>query len=123
MDDIRGMRRGERPDDLHRVIDRAIDRHRHIVRQTAQRHAIDEFHHNEIAVVDGIDIVDRDDVRVVQGRGGSRFLGEAPLALGTLRAGVQDLDRDLPTQTVVVGFVDDAHAAASDFASDQIARG
>ena len=59
---------------------------------------------------------------MVQGGGGARFPREAVFS-GMLRPRVQNLDRDLATQAVVVGLVDDAHPAASEFASDNVARG
>ena len=53
----------------------------------------------------------------------ARFLREAVLSSGILSAGVKDLDGDLATEAFIFGLVDDAHAPASEFAPDDVARG
>ena len=63
--------------------------------QRVERHAIDELHRDERRAVVLVDLVDGDDVRVVERRGGARFLDEAARPSGSAgRLGRQDLDRD-----------------------------
>ena len=65
------------------------------------------------------DVVDRDDVGVVQGRGGSRFLQEAPGALGIgHHLGAQQLDGHRSPEARVAGAVEHAHAAFAELARD-----
>ncbi len=72
-----------------------------------------------VALVDG---VDRDDVRVAERRGGSRFAFEAldhPLSHREQRRR-EHLDRHLAIQCQIVGEVDGGHAATSDFDQDLV---
>jgi hypothetical protein len=63
--------------------------------------------------------VDRHDVRVVQASGSLRLELKPPLLLRVDRGRErQDLQRHAPAQGDLLGFVDDAHAAAADFADD-----
>ena len=41
------------------------------------------LHHDEVEAIDGLDLVNGDDVRMIEGRGGVRFLHEAatPIAV------------------------------------------
>src|SRR5262245_18804959 len=89
----------------------------------AERHAIDKLHHDEVAVVCGVDVVDGDDVRVVQRRRRARFLGEAALSLRASWTGLQDFDRDFAPKAFVLRLVDDAHTAVSKFATDDVTGG
>ena len=61
------------------------------------------------------DVIDRDDVRMVQGGSGSRFLDETLSALAVDRSFIpEQLDRDGPSETGVNGAIDDPHAALTD---------
>jgi hypothetical protein len=53
----------------------------------------------------------------------ARFLREAMLSCGILQTRVKDFDGNLATETLILGFVNDAHAPASEFAPDDVARG
>ena len=81
--------------------------------QLAQRLALDELHRHVAQRVGAADVVDRDDVGVIEGRGGARLLFEAvqSSAVSPPRDGGQDLERDLAVQTQVEGAVDLAHAS------------
>ena len=103
MHDVGSMRRRERAGDLNGVIDRPVDGHRTIVRDAAQGHSFDQLHHDEVALVRRVDIVDGDDVGVVQRGSGPCFLSEAAPAFRTLRAGVQHLDRHFAAKALIVG--------------------
>src|SRR5262245_65238248 len=89
----------------------------------AERHAIDKLHHDEVAIVRRVDVVDGDDVRVVQRRRRTRFLGEAALSLRARGTGLQDFDRDLAPKAFVLRLVDDAHTTVSEFATDDVTGG
>ena len=52
--------------------------------KTAQRHAFDQLHHDEVTVVSGVDVVDGDDVRMIQSGRRARFLREAMLSAAVL---------------------------------------
>ena len=65
------------------------------------------------------DVVDRHDVRMLQVSGRLRLVLETLQLLGVQRRGErQDLQGHAPPQGVLLGLVDDAHAAAADFAED-----
>ena len=68
------------------------------------------------------DFVDHDDVRVLELRGSGGLGGEPP-AIGAARQGaVQDeFDGDGAVEARLPRLVDDAHAAAGDFAEDFVA--
>jgi len=85
--------------------------------------AVDVLHRDEVDAVHVVDIVYGDDVRVVERRGGSRFVHEAPPALG-IGNGVrrQHLDCNDAVQMRVAGLVHDAHAALAQFFEHGIMR-
>ncbi len=69
------------------------------------------------------DLVDRADVRMIERR------RRAGLAMEALHRAVvageilrQELERDVPAETQVLGVVDDAHSPAAKFAEDAIVR-
>ncbi len=90
----------------------------------AQRHAGDELHRDEHAlVVESSDIEHRDHVRVREPRERLR-LAEHPRALIFARgapAGLEQLDRDLAIELGVVGAVDHAHAARAEDVEHEVA--
>ena len=67
------------------------------------------------------DLVDRDQVRMVQARGGAGLVGESrePLGVAGERFG-QHLQRDGAVELDVLGAIDLAHAAASEQRPDPI---
>jgi len=61
--------------------------------------------------------VDGADVGVIQGGSGARFALEAFEELGVLRhISGEKFEGDLASEAGVVGFIDDAHTAAAQFA-------
>jgi hypothetical protein len=81
------------------------------------------LHGDEDGAVGFTRIVNRDDVGVVQGRGGFGFLYEAQPVLGVgVSVGRQDLDGDQTIQVRVTGFVDFAHAALAQLLDDAVVR-
>src|SRR5262245_48472403 len=89
----------------------------------AERHAVDQLHHDEVAVVCAVDVVNGDDVRVVQRRSRARFLGETAFSFRAGRTRLQDFNRDFATEAFILRLVDNAHAAASKFATHDVACG
>ena len=89
--------------------------------QLAQRAALDELHGDVAHAVVGADVEERDDVGVVERRGGARLLLEARATLGIGRdSGRQDLDRDLAPEPRVAGAEHLAHASRTDGSHDLI---
>ena len=99
--------------------------------QLAQRHAVDELHHDvghdDASTVVGLQgvlagVVDGDDVGVVQ-RGGRLGLTAKARLEGRVagEVGAQDLDRDPAPQAQVACLVDLGHAPAADDLADLVA--
>jgi transposase InsO family protein len=69
--------------------------------------AADVLHHDEVVAIHRPGLVNRDDVRVIEGRGGLRFLHEAPTAVlvrQTVRG--QYFYRDFAIQTRIARAID-----------------
>ena len=80
--------------------------------QVLEARALDEAHRDEEAPVVVAGAVDRDDVRVLEARGGERLAHEELAQVGRRRrARADQLQRDGAPELGVVGAVDDAHAA------------
>ena len=94
-DDIEALREGERvtaPDQFREV------------------GALDELH-GDVEVLAGVtEVVDRDDIRVLEGAGGPRLAHE-PLAQHGIAGDdcAHDLDGQVAVEDRVVGAIDDAH--------------
>ena len=79
-------------------------------------------HHDvQLAVGGLVDLVDRADVRVIEGGGGLRLL-EEPLFRRSVPRQVwgEHLDRDLTVEARVLGQVDDAHPALAELRADRV---
>jgi hypothetical protein len=76
MNDACGVRFGERIRDLDRVLQRIGQLHAFPRDQLGQRLAGYLLHGDQVRAIDFVDVVDRNDVRVVQGGGGSGFLNK-----------------------------------------------
>jgi hypothetical protein len=65
--------------------------------------------------------MDRADIVVVQGRGGFRFVDEAPV-LFVVRAkmGCEEFQNDKAVEAQVPGLVDNAHASTSEVLEDHV---
>ena len=81
VDDARAVRGRKGARDLHGDVERLGKRQRLAVHEPPQRRAFDELRGHEAALVPLADLVDRDDVRVVEGGGGERLLPEPAHAL------------------------------------------
>ena len=81
--------------------------------------AVDKLHRNEVHPLDLAELIDRHDIRVVQGRRGMRFVAKS----GDLRVGAQAavpdrLECDDSIQTDLSRFVDDSHSALRDLGEE-----
>ena len=82
----------------------------------AERQALDVIHREEVLAFGEADFVNRDDVRVLQARGGGGFGAEAlDEILSRQRPGQEHLHRDDAVQAHLPRSIDDAHPAARDF--------
>ena len=81
--------------------------------------AIEKFHGDEGAAFGFADVVDGADVGVIEGGGGLRFALETGerLRIGGDVFG-EEFECDEAMEAGVFGFVDDAHAAATEFVGD-----
>jgi len=67
------------------------------------------------------EIVDGQDVRVVQGRSGARFVEEPLATLGVVgELGRQHLHRELPPQRRILGEIDAPHPALAERSEDAV---
>ena len=86
-----------------------------------ERRAVDILERDEIDAVDRINLVNRDDVRVIEGRGRFGFADEPPRAVRVAgRVRPKHLERDHPIQAGIERAVDHAHAAAPERREDAV---
>ncbi len=85
-----------------------------------ERLAADELHRDEVQAGVAVDLVDRDDVRMVEGGRRLGFAGEAFAAEGVGEPFGEDLQGDVAIEAGVAGAPDDAHAAFSGLFDDQV---
>ena len=115
VDDTGAVRGREGARDLHGDVERLGERERFAVHEEPQCRALDELRGHEAALVPRADLVDRDDVRVVEGGGGQSFLAEPAHALLAVReTSGQQLDGDAAVEALVVREEDLTHAAPAD---------
>jgi hypothetical protein len=84
----------------------------------AQGLALDVLHGEVDLAVVLADLVDLDDVGVGQAGEGLGLAAAAGADVGVVAAGEDEFDCDLAVELLVVGGVDDAHAAGADAAED-----
>lgn len=111
VDDPLPVRRVEGVGDLGAEIEDRRFRHRARREERLERLPLEQFHGEEALSFVLAEIVDRADVWMVQRRGSARLPFE-PLdrarIVGQLRG--QELQRDVPAQSQILGAIDDAHA-------------
>ena len=84
------------------------------------REAVDELHDDEEGVLVGVEVVDADDTRVIEGGDGRRLALETVPELRVLGVAVaQDLDRDRYLEAGVETAIDDAHRATPELLGDR----
>ena len=123
MDDAARVRRRERAGDLDGIVERRGNRQRPLRQQPIERRAVHQLHRDEGRPRVLADLVDGDDVRMVQRRGGLRLADEAAMPLGVRRRfRRQHLDRNRTPEPRIDGAVNDTHPAAADFSLDPVVR-
>src|SRR4029078_998094 len=84
-----------------------------------QRLALEELHHQEVAVFVTADIVDNTDVRMIQAGERLRLAFESGSRVRRIRDGLEQyLDRNRTFQTRITGFVDFSHATGANALDD-----
>jgi len=117
------MRLGQRIDDLRGVLKRLRDRDRAFGWSIGERLALDILHHEVTGTVAGPDVVQRVDVRVVEGGDRARFLLEPAATIGICgEIRREHFDRDGATQPRVAGLLDLAHPAGADEGGGHLAE-
>src|SRR5712692_5689336 len=108
------VRGGEALGNLDANVDRLLEAHGSFL--VPQRLTLDEFHHNEHLSIVLPDVMNRTDVRMVQGCGGLGFLDESCLVLpGSGQMRWQKLQCNESFKLGVFGLVHHAHAAFAQF--------
>ena len=113
----------ERLADVDRDPDRLLHRQRTAPRQVVlQRDAVDVLEDDELVAVLLAAVDDGDDVRVRQLRDRLRLAAKARDGLAVLSVRrVQDLQRDVPVEQLVVGAIDARHPAGADQLLERVA--
>jgi len=111
---------GESVRDRDRDAQHLAERHSLPGNEPVQALAGHVLHDDEVTPVRGLDLVDRDDVRVVQGGGGAGLLDEASPTLFVHPLRWKDLDGDLAAETRVKGAVDLAHSPRTQQGQDLV---
>ena len=106
MDDAAVVGVGERIGELGAVADDLFDRQRPARDALTERLALDDFHRDVGAAIGFADIVNRADVRMVEGCRRAR-LSQQPTAPAWMLGQVcrQDLERDVAAQLRIVGAI------------------
>ncbi len=123
MDDTGGVGDAQGVGNLAGDRERLLDRNRATRDQRLEAHTVDQLHDDGVDAVLVDDVVDRHDVRVIEGRGGAGFLEEPALPV-LVRHGIgrQHLERHGALEQGVAGPVDHAHPAGTQFANDLVVR-
>ncbi len=119
MDDPLGVRRLHRLGDLPRYAQRLFDRKPSPPQTLSECLSFDEFQHEEVRALIGIESMNGGDVRMVQRRQRFGFALETREALGIpAEACGQYLDRDVTAELGVGGAIHLAHAAFAQLGSN-----
>ena len=103
--------------DLGGELQKLVERERTF--NVAQRGAIDVFHDEKVGLVLDADLVDRDDVRMIQRRGGARFALEALEVRGVSEELLlEHLDGDRAAELEILRSVDRSHASRTQQGQD-----
>jgi hypothetical protein len=121
MGDPAGVSRSESVGQGRGQIEQSVERKPPLGNQLPERLPLDDFHGKQDAARGFFDRVDRNDVRMIEGRDRPGFPLEARPALGVLCDVVgQDLQCDVTAQLGVACTVDFAHAALTEQAGDLV---
>ena len=114
MDNARAVRRVQRIGNLDAELQNLLDGHGSGADRVLQRHPVEVFHGDEALALEGVHVVNRADVGMIQRRSGARFALEALKRHRVARKAFrQELQRHASAETQIFGKIDDAHAAAA----------
>ena len=119
VDDARVVQRGEGLEQVEGQRDRLFGGQRPALQPRRQGLAGEQLHDDVGLGVVLADLVDRAEVRVAHPGGGPRLAQEA--AARRVVGALQDLERDVPAERLVLGEVHSAHAALADDPHDPVA--
>lgn len=115
MQDAVPMRGGDGSADRDQYLGRFARRQRAVLQSLRQRRALDQRHDEERLPVEFADLMHRDDMRMLELRGGFSLGPEArEVRRGRQPSGQNHLQRDRAVQTDLRCAIDDSHAAATD---------
>ena len=121
MDHVARVGGGEALRDLTRDLEELPDRQRPVRQHRVEVLPFEELHRDEVPALGLADVVDRADVGVVENRRGARLALEPHDAVGPVERLVDDeLQRDVPAEPDVLGFIDDAHAALAEHSQNAV---
>ena len=116
-----GVRRFERVRDLDGQLHQHIHLEGTLADALLKRLPLQQLHGDEIPAVGLSDLVDRADVRVIQGRGGPGLALEALQRRRVfLQLSGQKLQSHVPAEVEVLGLVHHAHATAAELVQDAV---
>ena len=111
----------QRIGDLDAQIEHRLDLHRLASDPVPERLPLQQFHGDEASPIGLVDLVDRADVRVVQGGCGLRFALEAAECLRVVGEFVgKELQSDVATELQVLRLIHHSHAPAADLTEDAV---
>src|SRR5580765_7975470 len=103
MDNPLGMSPRQSICDLQSTIERLIDWEGPSIQALRQGDTRNEFHHDEIDAIHGVNVMNGDDIGMVQSRRRSGFLNESALeGLAGNQFGRNDLQSNVAIQAIVV---------------------
>src|SRR5439155_337387 len=121
MDDSSGVGRGERTTNLNRDL-QSLSQIQSRTYALPQSLAVDELRGDETRIAGGADFIDREDVRMIQGRGCPGFLNESLQTLLIRGEGFRkNLNCDRSIQLQVAGEIDLTHSALTNLRADFVA--
>src|SRR6202790_2156403 len=117
------MRRIQSIGSLNRQWQNRFVAHRTTAYAMLERHPVQELHHDERTIDVLADFVNGADIRMVEGRGGTRLAAETCQDLRVLLQIVgQKLQRNETAQLQVLGFIHHTHPATAELLDDAIVR-
>ena len=120
MHDAEAMRRRQSLSDLPSVFERQLDVERTVEQQACQRGALDQLHHNPIAIHLFDQVENLNDGGMGELGGGARFSAQPLAMLRIVGAGQNTLYRDPAVEALIVGCVNDPHTASSEHTVEPI---
>ena len=113
----------QRVRDLDGQFEKHIDLQRLLPDALLEGLPFQQLHGDKVAAIGLPDLIDSADIRMVQGRGGPGFTLKTLQRRSVLfQFAGQKLQRDVPAQIDVLGFVHHSHAATAQLVQDAVVR-